>query len=130
MQRRGADAQSRPERSMIPLHILVRIPIAPRKAVVGPAPYLHKPHAAFQQPPRDQAIAAEVFDLLPRIDLRLCRRDRVLLIEPVHPQNVLRLAANIEHLRRTQLHPRREFIRTNPRIEPRIALPRRLMLAV
>ena len=40
--------------------VLVRVPVAAREAVVGPAPDLHEAHAALQQPPGDQAIAAEV----------------------------------------------------------------------
>ena len=41
--------------------VLVRVPVAARKAVVGAAPDLHEAHAAFEQSAGDQAIAAEVF---------------------------------------------------------------------
>ena len=75
-------------RSMLAAHVavvagdvLVGVPVAAREAVVGAAPDLHEPHAALQQPPGDQAVAAEVRGdrLVQAVELlrrRRSRRDR------------------------------------------------------
>ena len=87
--------------------IFVAIPVAARETVVRAAPHLHEPHAALQQPPGDQAIAAEIVG------------HRV--VEAVELLRRRRFRRKIEHLRSAQLQPRRQFVRGDPRFEPRVA---------
>ena len=44
------------QRAVVALDVLVRVPVAPREAVVVARPDLHEPHAALEQPPGDQAL--------------------------------------------------------------------------
>src|SRR5438874_2621955 len=87
--------------------ILVAVPIAPRKTVVRPAPNLHKTHASFQQPARDQAARPEIFGDL--------------LIDAVKFFGRLGLAGKIERFRRSELKAGSHFERSNSRFETRIA---------
>ena len=73
-ERRRAAGHAGGERAVVALHVLVAVPVAPREAVVVAAPDLHEPHAALEQPPRDEALAAEVVGLLERVDLLVERR--------------------------------------------------------
>ena len=59
-------AMPRGERAVVALHVFVLVPVAPREAVVVAAPDLHEAHAALEQPPGDEALAAEVIGLLER----------------------------------------------------------------
>ena len=94
-----------------------------------PAPDLHEAHAALQQPPRGQALAAEVVHLLRGVDLlRPCpsRRGRVPYISRI----VRRLLGNVERFRRGELHLRGEFVAADAGIEPLVARARRGVLAI
>ena len=80
------------------------------------APDLDKAHAAFQQPPRGETIAAKIFGRL--------------FVEAIKLFRGLAFAGEIEHLGRAQLHLGRQFVRSDPGIQPRVARALGLMLAI
>ncbi len=88
-------------------NVFVAVPIAPWKAVVGSAPQLHETHAALQQPPSDQAVAAKVL--------------RRLFVDAVHSPRGFGLLRDVENARGAQLQLGRQFVRGDASIEPRVA---------
>ena len=91
--------------------VLVRVPVAAREAVVGAAPDLHEPHAALQQPPGDQAVAAEVLgDRLVQAVERLRRRRS----RPTRSSTSGALSCK----------PGGQLVGGDARVEPRVALAR------
>src|SRR2546427_389361 len=64
-------------------------PVPPREAVVVAAPPLHEPPPALQEPPRHQALPAEVVRLLDGVDLLVERA--LAVVQPVQLQDVGRL---------------------------------------
>ena len=46
--------------AMIFGQVLVAVPVPAGESVVGAAPYLHKPHAALDQPAGDQATQSHI----------------------------------------------------------------------
>ncbi len=101
---------------MVAGDVFVRVPVAARETVVGPAPELHEAHAALEQPPRNQTITAEILGDF--------------LVESVRPLDRLRLPRQVQHLRRGQLQHGRHLVGCDPGVEPAVALARRLMLLV
>ncbi len=65
-QGRGAAGHAQGERAVVALDVLVRVPVAAGEAVVVARPDLHEPDAPLEQPPGDQALAAEDVGLLER----------------------------------------------------------------
>ena len=73
-QRRGRLVHAAAHVAVVAGEVFVAVPVAPRKAVVGAAPDLHEPHAPLEQPPGDQAVAAEVLGDLLVEPVQLARR--------------------------------------------------------
>ena len=90
---------------MITSDVFVRIPVAARKAIVGPTPNLDKADSASRSR-GDQAVAAEILG------------DRV--IKAVMRTGAGGLAREVEHLRSTQLQLRCQLVAGNPSLEPRV----------
>src|SRR4051812_4008227 len=86
--------------------ILVAVPVAARKAVVGAAPDLNEAHAAFEQAARDEAVASEVL--------------RNLAVQAVELAGGFRFARDVEDARGAQLQPGRHLVGRDTRFEPRI----------
>jgi hypothetical protein len=64
---------------------------------------IHHPHSLFQQPPRQQAIAAEV--------------GRLRVVEPVHLARGCGLGVDIGDFRHGQLHFGRQLVSSNTRTQ-------------
>ena len=71
---------------------------------------LDEPHAPLDQPPCQQA---------PRAELR-----RLLLVEPVEPADLLRLAREVHGLGRGGLHPVGQLVGADPGLELGVLAPR------
>ena len=69
---------------------------------------LHEAHAAFDQPPGQQALLAE--------------RCGARFVEAVQPLDGRRLRVDVEGLGRLHLHAKRQFERGDPRVEAAVAL--------
>src|SRR5262249_19885986 len=94
-------------------HVGVVVPVSGRASRT--APNLHEAHAAFEHAPREQAAR-------PEFAARL-------LVEPVERADRLALALQVEELRHAQLHARRELVALDARLEPRVALVLRGVVA-
>ena len=107
---------------MVLQDVLVRIPVPTREAVVVAAPHLNEAHPALDQPTGHQAFVPEVMPFLLGVDLARPRRriasDAILL------QQRVRFLGQIHHLRCRQLHACRQLVAPDPRIQPRIPIPR------
>ena len=104
---------------MIPLYILVRIPISPRKTIVITRPNLDESNASLQHPTGRQTFTRKMDSLLLCIDF-LFKRSRY-LIEPVELEDMLRLLRKIQRFRSSQLHPGCELITANAGFEPLVS---------
>ena len=71
------------------------------------APDLHEPHAALEQPPGDQAVAAEAVGGSS--------------FDAVVGERRGAFVGQVEHLRRAELHLRGQLVRRDARFEARIA---------
>ena len=87
--------------------VFVAVPVAAGKAVVRAAPDLNETDAAFEQSARDEAALTEIL--------------RDFLVQAVELFGRRGFAGQIQHFGRAQLHFRREFIRSDAGVQPRIA---------
>ena len=114
----GTPGEPHRERTMVPLEVLMGIPIPARMAIVVAAPDLHESNTPLQQSPRDQAPAPERVHLFLGIDL--LGPGRRIPPNTIGVEDVFGFAGQVESFRSSQLHPRGEFITTDPRLKPRI----------
>ena len=103
---------ARGHRAVVAGDVFVRVPVAPREAVVGSAPDLHEPDPALQQPTGNQAIAAEIFG------------DR--LVQAIERFGRRRFTRQVEHLGRAQLQPGGQLVAGDAGLQPRVAGTSRL----
>ena len=81
------------KRPVIAAEVFVAVPVAAREAVVRAGPDLDEAHAALEQSAGDQAVSAEVADLLARVHGAFVFA--VGRIEAVEVEDVLRFPAEI-----------------------------------
>ena len=108
---------------MVPVYVLVGVPVPSRKAVVVPTPDLDKPHPSFKETPRRQTLLRKVITLLLCIDL-LWPALRASL-QSVQPQHMRGLVLEVECLRRRQLHPCRQLVAPDARLQSLVPRPDR-----
>ncbi len=106
-QRRRRPVEAGAHVAVIAGDVFVRVPVAPREAVVRPAPDLHKADPALQQPPGNQAVAAEVL--------------RDALVQPVHPVRGRGFPRDVEHFRGAQLQPGGQLVGGDSGVKARVA---------
>ena len=85
---------------MISLHVLVSIPIDPRRAKRTTREKLHVTHSPLEHPPRQQATAPEILRLLAIQTIALTRR--------------FALTSNVSHLRHSELHFSGQLVARHP----------------
>src|SRR5258706_15297283 len=96
--------------------VLMAIPVAPRNSIISAAPDLDEPHAAFEEPARNEAALAEIFGGL--------------LIQTVEFAGSLGFAGDIKHLGSAQLQFSGQLIGSNTGVQPRVARARSQMRSI
>ena len=81
------------------LECIVPIPIQPARARIGAIKELNETHSTFNQPPSQNAVASE-------------RRLVCVLgiVGSIHPEDMLRLSAQVAQFRHAQLHASRKLV--------------------
>src|SRR5678816_2065188 len=100
---------------MVACEVFMRVPIAPRKAVVIAGPYLDEADTAFKETTRSETFATECVRFLARVDL--LGPVPGALVDAVHLQDARRFFGNVQRVRRGELHLRGELVAANPCFE-------------
>ena len=113
---------------MVAPDVLMGIPVAAGEGIVIAAPDLHEPNAPLEETPGREALLGEMPGFFIGVDFRRPRFGTA--VESVEFQYMLRLGLKIQRVRGRQLHPGRQFVALDARLQPLIALSRGRVLLI